>query len=254
MFTQVLVALAAASLAQAAELVPLTPVAGQKVGGTCKINWNLDTTGTWTNFSITLKTGPNLNMVALETVQTGIDGTTGTGELDWTCPDVTPNSDIYFYEFAQEGADVQWTTRFAIAATDGTTTEPTNETDGVQWGTGQLVGASFSGSSSAASGSSRSASAAAGASSSSTLAASSASSSAAASSSSSAAVSTADSSSSTEADVVTVTSTSSASSQSQSASQAAASANSNVTTDNSAAGVKAGFALGFVGAAIALFA
>ena len=33
----------------------------------------------------------------------------------WTCPDVTPYSDIYFYEFSHDGAlDPTWTTRFII--------------------------------------------------------------------------------------------------------------------------------------------
>lgn len=40
--------------------------------------------------------GPNLDMVALDTVATGVDGTS-VSNYSWTCPDVTPNAPIYFY-------------------------------------------------------------------------------------------------------------------------------------------------------------
>lgn len=97
------------------------------------------------------------------------DATTG-GEIAWTCPAVTINSAIYFYEFNIGGLNATWTTRFAIASTAGKTvsgpppslfglrntgkpwgthhfpfvfflaqTTPTNTTAGVEWGTGKLA-------------------------------------------------------------------------------------------------------------------
>ena len=35
----------------------------EQVGQKCNIQWDLDTTGTWTSFEIQLMTGSNLNMV-----------------------------------------------------------------------------------------------------------------------------------------------------------------------------------------------
>ncbi|TNY23788.1 hypothetical protein DMC30DRAFT_280058 [Rhodotorula diobovata] len=134
---------------------------GVQVGEKCDIEWNLDTTGDWTDFSITLMTGSNFAMVPVQTVASGLDGTKGAQTIDYTCPDVSPNSAIYFYQFSQEGAATAWTTRFTIAAADGSTTKPTESTSGIAWGTGSLVGSSGSASSAAASGSSRVSSAAA---------------------------------------------------------------------------------------------
>ena len=85
---------------------------------------------------------------------------------------VTPNSAIYFYQFSTPAAptNLTWTTRFTIAAADGSTTSPANqnEPDGqnIPWGTGALVDPSTAvpapsyltgGSTSASSGSSASA-------------------------------------------------------------------------------------------------
>ncbi|GAA5878879.1 hypothetical protein JCM1840_000828, partial [Sporobolomyces johnsonii] len=89
-------------------------------------------------------TGSNLAMVPLETVATGLDGTKGATSLDWTCPQVTPNSAIYFYQFTQTGGNTSWTTRFTIASATGDSTTPTNSTvsngETIKWGTGSLVG------------------------------------------------------------------------------------------------------------------
>ncbi|GAA5980996.1 hypothetical protein JCM10908_003945 [Rhodotorula pacifica] len=158
----VLLALSAAKAVHA-DVVPTAPGPGEvfRVGQKCNIQWNLDTTGTWTSFEIQLMTGSNLNMVPLTTVATGIDGTTGAGTIDFTCPQVTPNADIYFYQFTQAGAATSWTTRFTIAAADGTVTQPTETTAGIAWGTGQLVGAAGAGAGAAAAGSSSSATGAA---------------------------------------------------------------------------------------------
>lgn len=69
-------------------------------------------------------TGSNLAMVPVQTVATGLDGTSGSGTVDFTCPDVTPNSAIYFYQFSQAGQPTSWTTRFTIAGADGSTVSP----------------------------------------------------------------------------------------------------------------------------------
>lgn len=55
----------------------------------------------------------------MQTVATNLDGTSGSGTVDFTCPDVSPNSAIYFYQYTQAGAPTAWTTRFTIAAADG---------------------------------------------------------------------------------------------------------------------------------------
>lgn len=77
---------------------PLTP-ATAAIGATCKIQWDADTTGLWKDTTISLKSGPNQAMVLVTTVVTGLDTTSdsSTTEYDWTCPDVTPTSAIYFY-------------------------------------------------------------------------------------------------------------------------------------------------------------
>ena len=58
---------------------------------------------------------------------------------------VTPNAAIYFYQFSTPAlpTNLTWTTRFTIAAADGSTTDPANSTqpDGsaIPWGVGELV-------------------------------------------------------------------------------------------------------------------
>ncbi|GAA5884558.1 hypothetical protein JCM16303_000027 [Sporobolomyces ruberrimus] len=153
-FTQLvgIAALASSALLPrvAADVVPTAPGPGDSFneGSPCTIQWNLDTTGSWTNFTVQLMTGSNQAMTPLTTVLSGVDGTTGTGKYEWTCPEVTPNSAIYFYQFTQAGAQTSWTTRFTIASATGETTEPTETVmvDGkpVGWGTGRLSGASVS--------------------------------------------------------------------------------------------------------------
>ncbi|GAA5981171.1 hypothetical protein JCM11641_003134 [Rhodosporidiobolus odoratus] len=287
-FAILLTAIAGAKLATA-DVVPTGPGPADvyRVGGPCKINWNTDASGAWNNFSITLKTGANLNMIALETVAEGLDGTTGTGEYEWTCPDVSPNSKIYFYEFAQPGETTSWTTRFTIAAADGSTarsspfvvpqrvahvrpplqTDPTNETDGIPWGIGKLASGSSASSGNAASGSASSSLASSSSSSSSSSSISSASFSAASSASS---TSSAESvvatnsvtlaSATDNSNVVTVTSpvssgfSSVVSRGSSAVSSAVVRASSSVDQDSGAGKVGAGLAMGLVGAAVALFA
>ncbi|GAA5846875.1 hypothetical protein JCM9279_004475 [Rhodotorula babjevae] len=215
--TTALVALSFAAQLARADVVPTAPGPGEvfRVGEKCDVEWNLDTTGNWTDFSITLMTGSNFAMVPVQTVATGLDGTSGAQTIDYTCPNVSPNSAIYFYQFSQEGADTAWTTRFTIAAADGSTTKPTESTAGIAWGTGSLVSAGGSASSGAASGSAAASSAAGRASS----AASSASSAVVASSSAAASsISAAAESSSSSTDAAESTSTDAPSSASSSAS------------------------------------
>ncbi|GAA5996839.1 hypothetical protein JCM5350_000504 [Sporobolomyces pararoseus] len=104
------------------DVVPTAPGPGDTFneGSTCPIQWNLDTTGTWTNFTIQLMTGSNQAMTPLLTVASGLDGTTGTGKYEWECPQVDPNS-----------------------ATEPTETVMVNGKP-VGWGTGRLSGASVS--------------------------------------------------------------------------------------------------------------
>ena len=58
---------------------------------------------------------------------------------------MTPNSAIYFYQFSTPAApkNLTWTTRFTIAASDGSVTAPANDTqpDGqkIPWGVGELL-------------------------------------------------------------------------------------------------------------------
>ncbi|KAM0787061.1 hypothetical protein ACM66B_006324 [Microbotryomycetes sp. NB124-2] len=114
-------------------------------GGQCEAQWAPDTTGDWTSFDIDLMSGSNLDMNQVTRVASGLDGTsTTTTSITFDCPDVTPNGKIYFLQFSQDGADPQWTTRFTIAAADGSTTAPANSTQpggqAIPWGVGRLVG------------------------------------------------------------------------------------------------------------------
>ncbi|KAG6885758.1 hypothetical protein C0993_010270 [Termitomyces sp. T159_Od127] len=139
--------LASASLLRVrADVTPSDPGPGvvYKAGGTCHIEWVGDKSSptAWKNMAIQLMTGDNLNMIHLTTVATGLDGTAD-GTFDHTCPSVSPNSAIYFYQFTAPNAPVkQWTTRFTIASAAGATTPPTNNTqpggDQIPWGTGAL--------------------------------------------------------------------------------------------------------------------
>jgi len=130
-----------------AEVVPITPSSldTYNVGAQCQVVWTGDadpaTKDKWKNMSIQLMTGDNFGMVHLTTVAMDQDGSVD-GSFQYTCPDVTPNSMIYFYQFRSpwiETAETQWTTRFTIASATGEVTEPSEETDGIQWGTGALV-------------------------------------------------------------------------------------------------------------------
>lgn len=130
-----------------AQVVPTSPDSSTvvQVGQNINALWTVDTTGTWNDVEIQLMTGDNLNMIALETVATGIDGTTATA-FSFAAPEVDPYSAIYFLQFTQAGNEstATWTTRFTIAGPDGSTVPPPNSTvyngQTVEWGNGQLVG------------------------------------------------------------------------------------------------------------------
>jgi len=147
MFTKLfLAAFVLKALLVSADPNPIIPGPGDsyKEGSTCLIQWDLDPTGKWTNMTIDLKTGDNFNMVLVEEVTT-IDATKE-GSYSYPCPDVSPNSAIYFYEFSCDSSTVKyWTTRFTITDQDGKSVPPPQNTqpDGsnVPWGTGTLIAA-----------------------------------------------------------------------------------------------------------------
>ncbi|CAE7159206.1 unnamed protein product [Rhizoctonia solani] len=116
------------------------------VGAQCTIKWDADATGTWKNMNIQLMTGDNWNMIHITTIAQDIDATDATkNTYSYTCPDVTPNSLIYFYQFsdASDPKNLLWTTRWTLASADGQTTPPSESTqpngDKIGWGKGALV-------------------------------------------------------------------------------------------------------------------
>ncbi|KAI0765994.1 hypothetical protein BC629DRAFT_1266598, partial [Irpex lacteus] len=114
-------------------------------GADCKIEWSPDTTGTWTQMSIELMTGANLDMKHLTSAGNNPRRNKNTS-YTWPCPAVTPNSAIYFYQFTSPAPNTTtlWTTRFGIASTDGHLDPPTEQTQpgsnqAIPWGNGALV-------------------------------------------------------------------------------------------------------------------
>jgi len=141
----IIVAVAVGALLVYADPDPTVPGPGDvyNEGSNCKIGWSPDTTGTWTKMSIQLMTGNNWDMVHLADITT-IDATKET-TYTYPCPQVTPNSAIYFYQFKNPSSDeTHWTTRFAIADSSGATTPPSESVqpngDKILWGTGSIVG------------------------------------------------------------------------------------------------------------------
>ncbi|KAK0452714.1 uncharacterized protein EV420DRAFT_680039 [Desarmillaria tabescens] len=129
-----------------ADVVPTVPGPGDSYdeGASCVITWTGDKSSTaWKDMAIELMSGSNTAMVHITTVATGQDGTVD-GTFNYTCPNVTPNSAIYFYQFtAPASPNTTWVTRFTIAAADGSSTSPANslQPDGsaIPWGVGALV-------------------------------------------------------------------------------------------------------------------
>ncbi|KAF9017651.1 hypothetical protein BDZ89DRAFT_1165648 [Hymenopellis radicata] len=120
-----LIALALAGAA-VADVVPTGPSGSDvfKEGEPCKIEWTGDVSGKWAGMAIQLMSGDNFQMVPVTTVATDQDGNSD-GTFEYTCPAVTPNSAIYFYQFTAPGSpNTTWTTRWTLAAADGSTTTP----------------------------------------------------------------------------------------------------------------------------------
>ncbi|KAI0692503.1 hypothetical protein BC835DRAFT_1277633 [Cytidiella melzeri] len=148
MFTSILLATLLATMATVnADPVPTVPGPNDvyNEGSNCDIEWTADTSGLWTTMNIELMTGSNLAMTHLTTVTT-VDGTDATKtSFTYPCPQVTPNSAIYFYQFTSPNSTVtSWTTRFAIADANGHTVAPANSVQptsnaAIPWGEGALV-------------------------------------------------------------------------------------------------------------------
>lgn len=119
----------------------------------------------------TVMTGSNTQMTKLATVASGLDGSSSTTtSITYTCPEVSPYSAIYFYQYTPKGTsdgEPTWTTRFTITDANGKSVAEPQKTqpDGkaIPWGTGKLVdsvtpatGSSSSSNASSSSGSSNS--------------------------------------------------------------------------------------------------
>ncbi|EKM81586.1 hypothetical protein AGABI1DRAFT_111871 [Agaricus bisporus var. burnettii JB137-S8] len=148
-----LIAVLASSFLARADVKPSEPSPGAvyNEGQMCPISWNADPDGSddWKSMSIELMTGDNFNMVQLMTLGTTFDGSID-GQHSFTCPDVTLNSAIYFYQFTSlQTTDKAWTTRFTIAGPNGESTPPANAVqpisgEKIAWGVGGLEGSSQS--------------------------------------------------------------------------------------------------------------
>ncbi|OJT03289.1 hypothetical protein TRAPUB_6067 [Trametes pubescens] len=163
---------AATAAAATGTVVPTAPGPGDvfKQGGDCTFSWTPDPSGTWKQTDVELMTGDNFNMVFITSAFSSLRARDGVGDADgdagaaaitsfdgtdaskttfsYPCPEVTPNSAIYFYQFSSPAVpDRQWTTRFTIADASGASTPPTNATQPgappgstpIPWGTGALV-------------------------------------------------------------------------------------------------------------------
>ncbi|KAJ7035510.1 hypothetical protein C8F04DRAFT_954801 [Mycena alexandri] len=139
--------LASSALLVSAIVEPNEPGPGDifNQGAKCNVGWAGDDSGTdaWKDMAIELMTGPNEKMIHLTTVAQHQDGSV-TGTFNYDCPQVTPNSPIYFYQFTAAGtANFTWTGRFSIATTAGATTpaQLTEQSNGqtVAYGNGALV-------------------------------------------------------------------------------------------------------------------
>ncbi|KAG6888340.1 hypothetical protein C0995_009087 [Termitomyces sp. Mi166 len=149
MFSSTFFGITLACLSVHADVFPNFPAGDvQTTGKTCHITWkgDKDSKTAWKDMSIELMTGDNFDMFELA-VATGLDGTVD-GSFDWTCPEVTPNAAIYFYQFrSPHTSTYEWTTRFAIVSSSGQIMEPPNSTQKdhqpIPWGTGALVHSSI---------------------------------------------------------------------------------------------------------------
>ncbi|KAI0081761.1 hypothetical protein K474DRAFT_1671657 [Panus rudis PR-1116 ss-1] len=114
-------------------------------GENCTIAWIPDTDGIWTNVTINLMSGSNTDMTLVSNVASFLDGTDpALTPFSWLCPDVSPNSAIYFYQFTNNDdiTESKWTTRFTIASPNGESSPPEYSLqptgDYIPWGVGHL--------------------------------------------------------------------------------------------------------------------
>ncbi|KAK1236635.1 hypothetical protein PQX77_000187 [Marasmius sp. AFHP31] len=118
----------------AGDFTPTAPGPGDSyaTGSMCSIRWNV---GEWRNMSIMLMSGSNTEMKPVTVVATGLDGSDPSlTPYNWTCPEVSPNSAIYFYQ---------------ITSPSGANTPPEHDSqpngDPIPWGTGTLSNSSSAG-------------------------------------------------------------------------------------------------------------
>ncbi|PCH41034.1 hypothetical protein WOLCODRAFT_131665, partial [Wolfiporia cocos MD-104 SS10] len=130
------------------DLTPTAPGPNQTfaAGSNCTLSWNADTNGTWKNVTINLMSGSNNNMSVVTNVAWGLDGTNSSlSPYSWTCPEVDPYSDIYFYQFTNGNdlANSKWTTRFTITSPSNVSVPPEYSQqpngDHIPWGIGVLA-------------------------------------------------------------------------------------------------------------------
>ncbi|CAO1633813.1 unnamed protein product [Sympodiomycopsis kandeliae] len=145
-----------ASSSSSSAVSPTAPGPGDKfqAGGDCTTEWDAGSDPAWKEFDIDLMTGSNTQMTKLGTIATGLDGSDTTKtSITYKCPEVSPYSAIYFYQYTPKGSssgDPAWTTRFTITDASGNSTpEPQKvQPDGkkIPWGTGKLLSSASSGS------------------------------------------------------------------------------------------------------------
>ncbi|KIK68092.1 hypothetical protein GYMLUDRAFT_155635 [Collybiopsis luxurians FD-317 M1] len=137
-------------------ITPTAPGPGDKfkAGSLCTIQWQ---PGNWSEFSITLMSGSNLQMQPVKLVASDLNGSDASvSSYNWTCPEVDPYSAIYFYQFTEgnDTANSKWTTRFTITSPSGDSTPPPNATqsngDAIPWGFGSLRNSTFTSTATAA--------------------------------------------------------------------------------------------------------
>ncbi|GAA6062984.1 hypothetical protein JCM10212_005807 [Sporobolomyces blumeae] len=144
------ITLSLSSIVVDAAIVPTFPGGGQDVfiaGQNCSFAWTPDAEGVWKSFDVDLRSGSNLEMTNVTRIVSGLDGTSQTmTTYPFPCPEVEPPAPIYFYEFSQGDEDRSWTSRFAIAAPNGTVIAPANAQqpsgEPIPWGVGYLVNGS----------------------------------------------------------------------------------------------------------------
>jgi len=139
----IFLALASSALADPSPLTPSTA----NTGSPCLISWTPDTSGLWNETVIELMTGPNQDMMHVTTVTTVDTTSAAPSTFTWTCPDVTLNAAVYWYQFshAAQPTNLLWSTRFAIASSTGQVTaapnqiQPDSGAEAIPWGDGNLV-------------------------------------------------------------------------------------------------------------------